>query len=349
MKKYVALMCCTILAACTESVDLSSISKESTLTNRNAEALTGIEPTGSYHWTKLSTTQPELPASGLKLKRPYVIGSTAFVKTDQYLFKLSDTKKWERISSGPIKEAFDKIHGYGYPDNYLFSYGSKFYYYFFGTFTSMDVRTGIQQELTPFPGSWREGKMSFVIGTKGYVMGGKRLVNNVYQNVNDLWEYDFATDQWTYKGLAPGGNRNRGVTAVLDGKLYVGMGRKININGDEEFRKDWSVIDFSNPGHQLSLAQFPPYIDYPDFSELGKPFVANNKIYLYDSRYEGGSHTSKLWEYNPSTNKWSLNDTPMQDEILYNFFSIGNAGYMVKDYLEGLWRYSNNSFVPTNP
>jgi hypothetical protein len=364
MKKFVAFMCCTILAACTESVDLSSINKEATITNRNAEALTGIEPTGSYQWTKLSTTQPDLPPTyWYDIPAPYIIGGTVYVKAGdgwRYLFKLSDTKgRWEYISSGPLRDAFYECTNRGNYENYLFSYGSRFYYYYLdGTFYSASVTGGPRQTLTPFPGPWREAKMSFVIGTKGYVMGGKRLVNNEYQNVNDLWEYDFATDQWTYKGLARGGNRSYGKTAVLNGKLYVGMGHKINVNGDEEDRKDWLVIDFSNPSLQLSLAQFPPYIDYPGshvYSSLGKPFVINNKIYLYDSRYANVSqNTHKLWEYNPATNKWSsLQDTPMDSDTSasnrYTFFSLGNAAYMINGALEELWRYSNTSLVPTNP
>src|SRR5688500_9585086 len=126
-------MCCTILAACTESVDLSSISKESTITNRKAEALTGLEPVGSFRWTKLSTTQPELPYSYLYHPRSYVIDGTVFVKAgENSLFKLSDGKdKWDYISSGPIKNAFDNCTTHDNSENYLFSYGSKFYYYFF--------------------------------------------------------------------------------------------------------------------------------------------------------------------------------------------------------------------------
>ncbi len=349
MKKYVAFMCCTILAACTESLDLSSIHDKSALNNQNAQAL-GIDvgPVTSFQWTKLSTPRPEF-SSSVQFPRPYVIGEKVFVKAgDQakYLFKLSDTKKkWDYISSGPVEDAFENCTNYDNRENYMFSYGSKFYYYFFGTFKSMDVNTGTQEELTPFPGLWRRGKMSFVFGTKGYVMGGERLINNEYQNVNDLWEYNFATDQWTYKGGVPGGNRSEGVAIVVNEKLYVGMGSRMN-NGDVEYKYDWLQIDLFGPGPHQVLATYPgpPFLN----REGQKLFTANNKIFVCDDDYPVGN---ELFGYNPATNEWSEQDSPVKDNNpnSHFFFSLGSAGYMIKNDLKELWRYSRTSLEPTNP
>jgi hypothetical protein len=345
MKKYVALMCCTILAACTESVDLSSINKESTITNRNAEALmAGVEPVGSYQWTKLPTTQPDL--DGLLYTSgpvPYVIGQTVFVKAGHHrrqLFRLNNSKTaWEHIISGPLKEAFNECTDLHWQD-YLFSYGSKFYFYdqTYNTFTSVNVTNGAREALAPFPGEKRTGKMSFVIGTKGYVMGGKWYGPNYdFRPVNDRWEYDFAANQWTYKGLVLGGHRSEGIVAVLGDKLYVGLGHRVTSDGDEEWRNDWLEYDFSTPGPPRVLTQFPaaPYsVLWPG----GQPFTVNDKIYLQE--------TGVLWEYDPTTNRWSEKDCPSH---ALSFFSLGNAGYMIKDELKELWRYSSTSLVPTNP
>ena len=355
-KLLLALVSCTMLAACTDSVDLASIHDNLALNNQNAQALSAtVGPVGSYQWTKLSTQQPQL---GFNLYGPsaYVIGETAFVKTGDYgrrLFKLTTAKTWEYISSGPLKEALDDFTDNSNWENYCFAYGSKFYYYVDGTFNSVNVNNGAHETLAPFPALWREGKMSFVIGAKGYVMGGMRYINGQFQNVNDLWEYNFATDQWVYKGAIPGGNRSYGVTAVVDQKLYVGFGVSVQ-NGLPQDKDDWLRVDFSVPGTPQVLSDLPEDILGDDSHSVDfarkRPFVVNNKIFVHREVYSPHiGHYNVLWEYNPATNRWVERDSPMQDGLWYSFFSIGNAGYMIKDDLEQLWRYSKTSLVPVNP
>ncbi|HTE29484.1 MAG TPA: hypothetical protein VK666_03860 [Chryseolinea sp.] len=358
MKKlFAALFGWTMLAACADSVDLSSIPDSRALNNQNVQALSAtVGPVDSYQWTKLSTPQPQVSFS-LAGPSAYVIGETAFVKTGEggsRLFKLSNTKTWEYIASGPLKEAFDDFSGYLNWKNYCFAYGSKFYYYVDGTFNSVNVNNGAHETLAPFPASWRDGKMSFVIGTKGYVMGGMRYRSGYgFENVNDLWEYNFTMDQWTFKGTVPGGSRSYGVTAVIDQKLYVGLGTVCK-NFSTQHKRDWLRVDFSVPGAPQVLSDFPEDVlgnDTYSVDDDRRPFVINNKVYVHKPIYWDSQvgHKNFLCEYNPATDRWSWRDTPMQDGVYYTLFSIGNAGYMIKGPLAELWRYSNTSLVPVNP
>jgi len=60
---------------------------------------------------------------------------------------------------------------------------------------------------TNIPGS-RETAQLHTIGLKAYLFGGRGYASSGgFQNLNDTWEYDFATNQWTWKkGLSTGGN-----------------------------------------------------------------------------------------------------------------------------------------------
>jgi hypothetical protein len=310
---------------------------------------TGIIGPVEYEWTRIPPYQDEWEFDYYKDNFPFVVDGSAYCLASwgpSKPFKLnSRTKKWEEWESD-----FD-FSGFSY--RYLFSYGSKIYYNFIQSsdgfsmknIGSFDMNTSIEQERAQLPVDFPYQSISFVIGNKGYLMGGRR--QNTQTPLNQIWEYDFDLNKWTSKGTMPGGARAGGVGFVIGSKVYFGLGYDyLNLNGQniKRYRKDWLVFDpASGTSVAASLADFPGAL-----SGGPRGFSLNNKIYIgygYCSDNEEGCYA--LWEYNIGTGKWLKKSVPQYSTVT-NFFTLGNAGYMVMGSFDEFWRYSTTSLVPTN-
>ncbi|MBZ0099469.1 MAG: hypothetical protein K8F30_10310, partial [Taibaiella sp.] len=79
-----------------------------------------------------------------------------------------------------------------------------------------------EKDIPPAAISGRWGAYSFALNGKIY-LGGGYLGNQV--NLNDLWEYDPGTDNWTQKANVPGSNgRTHAIAFAINGKGYIGLG-----------------------------------------------------------------------------------------------------------------------------
>lgn len=176
---------------------------------------------------------------------------------------------------------------------------------------------------TDISGSGRWSAMSFTVNNKIYAGGG--YIGGT--NEKDWQMYDPTANTWTSKSNMPGGvaNRSAGVTFVINGKAYMGLGAE-------------NYLSFTTTPNFLSdLWEYDPAMDkwtqklsLPDSGRAGcGVFIVNNKAYIVGgetSMY--GDKSSDTWEYDPATNKWTSKKS--YPEAIRNpfAFSIGSNGYI---------------------
>ncbi len=346
MKNGIVLfLSCYVLFACTEPVNLSAIKKEI----MNGGGGGGIGEPGEYLWTRL----PDQDLGEFDYYHqnfPFTVDGSTYCLAGymEYLpFKLNNrTKRWESFESD--------FHFLNLSERYLFSYGSKIYYNYYdavggellGYVGAYDMNTSIEQQraslpIGPYP---PQEYISFVIGNKGYLIGGRRKDTNI--PLNQIWEYDFGLDQWTNKGTMPGGSRIGGVGFVVGNKLYFGLGYSLmTMNGQtiKRYRKDWLSFDPTSGTYAASLSDFPGTVQ-----GAIRGFYMNDKLYIgYNYCDDNDAGCNVLWEYTIASGKWSKKSIPQHDYEA-NFFSIGNVGYMVVGAIDEFWRYSTSSLIPAN-
>jgi hypothetical protein len=169
------------------------------------------------------------------------------------------------------------LNGMGYVglgDGYV---GSNFWKY--------DPLVNEWSQITPFPGSNRQGAASFVIGDKGYVGGGGT-------DLQDFWSYDPILNSWTRVADFPGINYYRTYGFSVNGKGYV-VARTPSSNF-------WEYDAVSDKWTQKK--DFPISSDaYPFYPDAG--FIINNKIYIYSA--DGTTADNQLWEYDINSDTWT--------------------------------------------
>lgn len=153
--------------------------------------------------------------------------------------------------------------------------------------------------------------ISFMLNGRVYVAGGNYL--------NDVWVYDPASNSWAQKNNLPGASsRTGGISFVINGKAYIGLGADYNSN---DFRKD--LWEYDAVGDAWTQKK-----DFPDIGREGAAcFVVNNKAYVV-----GGSETQRfgtVWEYDPANDAWTKKaNYPAVVVTDAQAFTIGNKGYV---------------------
>jgi N-acetylneuraminic acid mutarotase len=198
------------------------------------------------------------------------------------------------------------------------------------------------------PGRW--GAMSFTLNNKIYVGGGYLgSVSLTQWWGNDLNMYDPATNTWTTKNKLPGTvtSRTAGVAFVINGKAYLGLGAD-------------SFLSFTGGQKNLSdLWEYNPSGDSwtkkADFPETGVTdaavFVADGKAYVVGgstSSSGSGSYSSKTWEYNPTTNKWT-EKASYPDGVISGAFGFGlnNKGYVAGGRTASAYTLKTYEYTPS--
>ncbi len=93
-----------------------------------------------------------------------------------------------------------------------FGYRNDFYKY--------DIVNNLWSKVADLPAIPRQYSSSFVIGNKGYIVGGEAENATVF--LNELWEYNPETNVWTRKADLPTVGRAAGVAMSIHGKVYYG-------------------------------------------------------------------------------------------------------------------------------
>lgn len=258
---------------------------------------------------------------------------------EEVLYKLNQsTYKWE-LFNDPYHMAVELwVH------EYFFSYGPYAYYGLLGgsdedakLVHALNPVTGATTPVPNFPGTRVHNFQSFVIGTKGYLVGGETWGQKAS---NQYWEYDFITKTWTNKGALPGGSRAAGVAVVMGESVYLGLGYTyLNWQGTmiPVNLTNWVKITPST-NTVTNLAAFPGTA-----RSSSRTFVVNGKIYLLGGNSATAGVENEFWEYNPTTNVWTSKGTlPMIADDADNLgtFTIGNTGFVVKGTVAEFWKYS---------
>lgn len=171
-------------------------------------------------------------------------------------------------------------------------------------------------QLTDFGGTARWGATSFVIGTKGYVCCGI----DASGALNDLWQFDFVTKQWSQKASLPGGARYGAVSFAIGSYAYVGLGKGAS-NYTDFYRYDpsvnqWTQIIGTN-SHLIGAVGFS----------------VNGYGYITFGSSSNGVYSSTVRRYDPNANPliaWtSLSNTPAPGRYFAACFVISNVAYIV--------------------
>lgn len=189
-----------------------------------------------------------------------------------------------------------------------------------GDFYSYDKDADSWTTLPDFPGTPRGFSYGVTTDTKGYIGFGiyENEVTFEFFPLNDLWEFDPVTEDWTELAPCPCLERWHPAMVQVNNKIFMGLGS--SLFGD---LKDWWEYD----------------IDTDTWTELDDfPGTERHHPYFFgigDFVYVGfGHHASEIFDdfyrYDPATGSWTeLSTFPGQGRVAGTQFSYGDKGYVL--------------------
>ncbi len=182
---------------------------------------------------------------------------------------------------------------------------------------------------------------AFTSGSKGYVGTGY----NGETNLNDFWEFNPNTNEWTQKTDFPGSARYGTIGFAIENKGYIGTGYDGScLNDFYEYcpsTDTWQKIsNMSGTGRKEAAV-----------------FVIDDTAYVCIGIDNNGTYLSDLWKFHPSFSGWKelrgiedISDEGYDDD--YDIvrksavaFSIGSYGYIATGGTTGnagtdCWQYN---------
>jgi hypothetical protein len=208
---------------------------------------------------------------------------------------------------------------------------------------------GSWKRLNNFPGPLRTFPVSFAVNGKGYVGCGAGAGGNL----NDMWEYDPATDTWTQITSYPGAPMNSGFSFVIGNKAYVGGGAIAGGPPYNNYLASSSFYEFDPVTRNWTRKADIPYaFPYDDpgiygsfaFSVGGFGFAGGGAS---DLQQKNGA----IFKYDPGANYWeeySLLPKNYRNEIIYFHygaaFVLDNLAYVGTGFSEFSSTTKNNTF-----
>lgn len=126
----------------------------------------------------------------------------------------------------------------------------------------------------------------------------------------------YSQNTWIQKADVGPNNRHAGVSFIINGKVYVGLG--VNENG---FLQDfWEYDSASDTWTQKAV--FPGVSRHSAFA-----FALNGKGYVGTGFGSTGYNLQDVYEYDPTSNSWTQKINFPAARRGTAFFSIGNKGY----------------------
>jgi N-acetylneuraminic acid mutarotase len=209
------------------------------------------------------------------------------------------------------------------------------------------------------PGS-RSGTVEWTLNGKLYLFGGQGNDGSGGQgNLNDLWEYDPATNNWTWLKGSSGSNsfgsfgtigvasatnvpaaKFTAVGWVANGKLYLYGGTDPNSNYNNDLweynpaTNNWTWIKGSNTVNQIGVygsLGLANAANTPGARRAAQTFDYNGNLYLFGGVGYPNSATagrlSDLWMYSPSTNNWTwIGGEQIVNQLgVYGMKGVGSA------------------------
>jgi N-acetylneuraminic acid mutarotase len=167
------------------------------------------------------------------------------------------------------------------------------------------------------PAAGRWSTTCFVIGDKGYVVGG----GNGSTSLNEVWEYDPQTNTWTSKANLPVHRENAASFSIAN-KGYVGTGYFSGSSNTDFYEFD----PVANTWTQKS--------SFPGLSRNGSAsFSIGNKGYIgMGNANNSSSYPLDFYEYNPINDTWTRKADFQHTLNSTVNFSTGTAGYVLCGY-----------------
>lgn len=190
-------------------------------------------------------------------------------------------------------------------------------------------------QVASLPGVARRNAVAFTIGKKGYVGTGFSHAESLLGvELNDFWEYNAITNQWTQKANYPSTPVYFATGFSVQDKGYICGGKR----GPNNYT---SILREYDPQTNTwsSKANFPGGVRYQLSS-----FVIENSAYV-GLGTDQDMYRNDIWEYKPSENEWTQKaDLPASERASSHAFSIGFRGYICMGtnggYLDDLWEYN---------
>jgi N-acetylneuraminic acid mutarotase len=173
-----------------------------------------------------------------------------------------------------------------------------------------------------FPGTAREGAVSFSIGNKVYMgIGGTS---------SDFYEYDTQTNTWTQRANIPISNKEFATCFSIGGYGYVLSTNSWNMSYPRFVRYDPSSDSWAELGINLIGSNGSPLAFRNENQSVS--FVINGKAYVGTGHYSGGCYNRALkyfYEYDPVADQWrSLPQFPGEARELATAFVLDGKGYV---------------------
>ena len=191
-------------------------------------------------------------------------------------------------------------------------------------------------EFVVLQGQWtQKADIPFDIGfgaATAFVIDGKAYLGTGGDNgriLDEFWQYDPATDQWSGIPSIPGGARRFCTSFVINDQAYVGLGV---IDNTSDLTPSFYRY---NPGPQTwtALNDFPG--ELPSFKDTYSSFVLSDRGYLLLRK--------QLWEYNPDTDLWTEKSAyPGVGNSNHVAISLNAVAYVGLGFTEAYdwWEYS---------
>ncbi len=206
---------------------------------------------------------------------------------------------------------------------------------------------------------------TFAYNNKLYLFGGDGYNSGATAGqLNDLWEYDPATNNWTWLSgndainslgiygtiAVPSatnlpGARESGQMQTINNKAYLFGGRGFAVSGGFSNLNDmweydpaaniWTWIKGANTGGSAGVAGaygIENAVNNPSARYYETSWALNNKFYVFSGTPFGPEYND-VWEYNPSSNNWRY------------IHGTGNIGGQPGNY--GLTGIGNHLNLPT--
>lgn len=187
-----------------------------------------------------------------------------------------------------------------------------------------------------FPGNYRYYGTSFTFNGKVYYGFGEGYYPapsccNNGQYFNDLWQYDPATDTWTFLQNAPFEPRSRIIQFIIGNTAYLGFGW-VSLPSVKSFDDLWSYNIETSTWKQINV----PVTINSNYVSSATSFSVNSRGYIVG--LSSGSNTSwrSVWEFDPAIPSWTQKADYPDDIYGENATTMGNHGLITKSAINSI-------------
>jgi N-acetylneuraminic acid mutarotase len=181
-------------------------------------------------------------------------------------------------------------------------------------FYEYNITTNVWTRKADFPGDAADHRASFVIGTKGYIVGGDYFG----EYTNETWEYNPAINLWRErKSLFLPTSEATGFS--IGSKGYLIHGKILNSAG---YNYSFSEYDPAT-NNWTSKTSFP-----------GSARMRSQALVIGNNAYAGGGTYSgdillDFYKYTPASDSWIRVDNITPANYMGNSFSLNEKGYVL--------------------